>query len=80
MGEYDWRVADTNVWKVERVLLESPHRRITSSNRRVRRLRARYRAFRARHPGHKPCRYDGRERWSELPPEFNPSRNLEWAS
>src|SRR5205823_2822098 len=55
MGAYDWRLAATNVWKVERVLLDHPHRRIASSDRRVRRLRARYRAFRARYPGHKPC-------------------------
>src|SRR5499427_5907526 len=26
MGSYEWRLADTNVWKVERVLLDYPHR------------------------------------------------------
>ena len=26
MGNYDWRLADTNVWKVERMLLDYPHR------------------------------------------------------
>ena len=37
-------LAATNVWKVERVLLDYPHRAITSSDdRRVDRLRARYR-------------------------------------
>ena len=35
MGEYDWRLADTNVWKVERMLLDYPHRRIASSDARV---------------------------------------------
>jgi hypothetical protein len=80
METYDWRVAATQVWKVERVLLEYAHRPITSSGARVRRLRARYRAFRARYPGHRPCRYRGREAWTELPAEFNPSRNLEWVS
>src|SRR5438094_10105930 len=39
MGDYDWRLADGNVWKVERVLLEHPHRRIRSSDARVRGLR-----------------------------------------
>ena len=24
MGDYDWRLADTNVWKVERMLLDLP--------------------------------------------------------
>ena len=28
MGTYDWRLADTNVWKVERMLLDYPHRPI----------------------------------------------------
>jgi hypothetical protein len=80
MGEYNWRLAETNVWKVERMLLDSPHRPIASSDVRVERLRARYRAFRAAYPGRKPVRYPGRERWTELPPEFNPSRNLDWVS
>jgi hypothetical protein len=80
MGGYDWRTADGNVWKVERVLLDYVHRPIRSSNRRVKRLRAQYRAFRKRYPGHKPCCYRGRETWSELPRQFNPSRSLEWVS
>jgi hypothetical protein len=67
MGEYDWRLAETNVWKVERMLLEYPHRHIASSDARVDRLRARYRAFRAAHPGKKPIFYRGRERWTEIP-------------
>jgi len=80
MGTYDWRTAGGNVWKVERVLLDYPHRAIRSSNLRVKRLRARYRAFRSRYPGHKPCRYEGRETWTELPRQFNRDRNLEWVS
>lgn len=70
MGAYEWRLADTNVWKVERALLEYPHRRIVSSDRRVDALRARYTAFRRANPGRKPVFYRGRERWSELPREF----------
>ena len=66
MGTYDWRLAPTNVWKVERMLLDYPHRPIASSPARVRRLREKYRAFRAAH-GKKPLYYRGRERWSELP-------------
>jgi hypothetical protein len=70
MGDYDWRLADGNVWKVERVLLDYPHRRIASSDARVNALRARYRAFRARHPGQKPVFYRRRDRWAPLPREF----------
>jgi len=70
LGSYDWRLADTNVWKVERFLLDYPHRRIASSNARIDRLRARYRAFKARFPDRKPLYYRGTERWTELPGEF----------
>ena len=80
MGTYDWRLADTNVWKVERMLLEFPHRTIATSDARTDRLRAKYCAFRAKWGTLKPLLYAGREKWTELPAEFNPSRNLEWVS
>jgi len=70
MGDYDWRLAETNVWKVERMLLDHPHSRIRSSDRRVEALRARYRAFRARFPSRKPLFYRQRDRWTPLPEEF----------
>ena len=70
MGGYDWRLADTNVWKVERMLLDSPHRKIRSSDRKVEALRKRYRQFRKAFPGRKPVYYKRRDRWSPLPPEF----------
>jgi len=70
LGNYDWRLSPKNVWKVEQLLLDWPHRRIASSNARADRMRARYRAFREAH-GYKPWRYyKGRDRWSPLPPEF----------
>ena len=67
MGTYDWRLADTNVWKVERMLLDYPHRPITTSDRRINALRAKYRTFRREHSGRKPLYYRGRERWTALP-------------
>ena len=70
MDGYDWRLSAGNVWKVERVLLDYPHREIQSSDARVRALRRRYRAYRAAHPGRKPVFYRHRERWTPLPPEF----------
>ena len=69
MDGYDWRLADTNVWKVERMLLEYPHRGIRSSDARIDRLRRRYRAFRARF-GRKPIYDRGMEDWEPLPAEF----------
>jgi hypothetical protein len=69
MADYDWRTAETNVWKVERALLDYPHRPIASSDSRVAALRRWYRGYRAQY-GRKPIEYRGRERWSELPGEF----------
>jgi hypothetical protein len=83
LGDYDWRLSDRNVWKVERLLLDHPHRPIRSSDARIDRLRARYRAFRAQFPDRKPLYYSGMERWSELPAEFrcfNPGRSRGSAS
>jgi hypothetical protein len=71
MAAYEWRLAETNVWKVERVLLDHPHRKIWTSDARIGRLRENYRAYRAANGGRKPLYYRGRERWSELPPEFS---------
>lgn len=70
MGNYDWRLSERNVWKVERMLLDWPHKPLRSSDRRIDRLRARYFEFIERFPRRKPLYYERRERWSELPEEF----------
>jgi hypothetical protein len=69
LGNYDWRLSAGNVWKVERMLLQLPHRRLHSSDARIDRLRKRYRAYRARY-GRKPIYYARMDRWTELPREF----------
>lgn len=70
MDDYDWRLSERNVWKVERALLDLPHKPINSSDARIDALRRRYREFRARY-GRKPVEYyRGREKWSALPGEF----------
>ena len=69
LGDYDWRLAATNVWKVERMLLDYPHRRIVTSDRRYMQLLKRYRAYRKMF-GKKPLYYRGRERWTDIPSEF----------
>ena len=69
LGEYDWRLSEQNVWKVERMLLDYPHRPIRSSNARIDRLRRRYREYRNKY-GRKPVYYKGREKWTEIPAEF----------
>lgn len=70
MGDYDWRTAATNVWKVERILLDHPHRSIEVSRRRLARLRARYLAYKRDHDGQKPLYYRRRDRWAPLPEEW----------
>lgn len=70
MGRYDWRWAEGNVWKVERVLIDWPHVRLPSSTARYRRLKRWYRAYREAHGGRKPVGYRGRERWTPIPAEF----------
>ena len=70
LGNYDWRLSDTNVWKVERLLLDWPHRRIRSSDRRADWWRVRYRAFREAHD-FKPWKfYPRRDRWTPLPQDI----------
>jgi hypothetical protein len=67
LGSYDWRLNEKNVWKVEQMLLDWPHRPLETSDRRAEWWRARYRAFRAAH-GYKPWKfYPRRDRWTELP-------------
>ena len=71
LGEYDWRLSERNVWKVERTLLEWPHRPIKTSDERIDRLRARYVEFRRTHGGKKPVDYPGRDKWTPLPRDPN---------
>src|SRR5262249_23719859 len=70
LGNYDWRLSERNVWKVERFLLDYPHRPVRSSDRRIDRMRERYREFKARFPDRKPLFYDNRNTWTEIPEYF----------
>ena len=66
---YDWRFADKNMWALERMLIDLPHRAIKVPRARVRKMRARYLAYRAKY-GKKPLFYRGRQTWTEIPREF----------
>jgi len=68
LGDYDWRLSDRNVWKVERMLLDFPHRRIRTSTERIDRLRRRYVEYR-RQFGRKPIYYRRRDRWTPVAEE-----------
>jgi hypothetical protein len=68
LGDYDWRLSERNVWKVERMLFDIPHRSIRYSRARVKVLRKKYVAYLERF-GRKPIYYD-RSTWTPIPDEF----------
>ena len=70
LGRYDWRLSKRNVWKAERLLQDTPHHKIHSSDRRIDHLRRRFKHFKKRHPDQKPMYYKDQEKWSELPRKF----------
>jgi hypothetical protein len=70
MGNYDWRLTTKNVWKVEQMLIDLPHRKIKTSIRRYRVLLRRYKDYRATHDDRKPIYYKGRDKWEPIPQEF----------
>jgi hypothetical protein len=63
LGGYDWRLSPRNVWKVERWLIEYPHRPAGMSDRRYRELHVRYQRYKARYPHRKPVYYENRHTW-----------------
>jgi hypothetical protein len=70
MGKYDWRLSAHNVWKVERMLLDTPHTPLRMPEARYRSFLKRYRAFKEKYPDRKPLFYTGRNRWTEIPKGF----------
>ena len=59
----DWRTSSRNVWKVEQILIDIPHRTLRTSDARYERARRHYLAFQQRHAGREPADYPGRHRW-----------------
>jgi hypothetical protein len=63
LGRYDWRLSERNVWRVERFLIEMPHRPLRVSNQRHRTWYERYVAYKKRYPHRKPVYYPNRRYW-----------------
>lgn len=63
LGNYDWRFSKRNLWKLERFLVDYPHRPMVSSDARYRRLFRRYRAYRRDHPTGPVVYYSNRHWW-----------------
>ena len=64
LGGYDWRLSERNIWRVERFLIEMPHRPFRMSNERYRTWHERYLAFKRRYPDRKPLYYPNRSCWT----------------
>src|SRR6188508_2068134 len=56
LENYDWRLSTKNVWKVEQMLLDWPHRRLIPAGEKIAAMRRRYSRFRTAH-GYKPWKY-----------------------
>ena len=67
MPNYDWRLSDKNVWQVEQMLIDWPHKKMKSSTARYRRMLKQYREYRKAHGEQKPTYYRGKDKWSALP-------------
>lgn len=62
LGDYDWRFAARNAWKIERWLIDYPHRKVRMSDRRYHQWHERYLRYLARY-GKKPAYYENRHTW-----------------
>ena len=65
LGRYDWRFSRRNVRKVERHLIDMPHKKYRMSQRRYRRALRGYKAFRAQHPDAPVTYYQSKPLWLE---------------
>jgi hypothetical protein len=63
LGNYDWRLSERNVWKVERCLQEIPHREIRASDARYQKWKRRYLEFHKQNPGRSPDYFPNRHLW-----------------
>ena len=63
LGNYDWRFSPRNVWRVERLLQEIPHRQIRSSEARYQKALRRYLKFHEEHPDRSPDYFANKNLW-----------------
>ena len=65
LGTYDWRLSKRNVWKVQRTLIEMPHRKFHMPDADYRIWYERFAAYKRRYPQHKPLYYPNRQSWTK---------------
>ncbi len=59
----DWRLAEKNVWEVERALIRMPHRKLRTSSRRYQAVLRQFRKFRQEHPNEPVTFYENKHQW-----------------
>jgi hypothetical protein len=64
LGNYDWRLSERNVWKVERFLIEMKHQRFRMPDQQYRYWLKRYLNYRKRYANRKPLYYPNRRCWT----------------
>lgn len=62
-GNFDWRFASGNMWKLEQFLIDYPHTQISTSEKRYEKLLKRYTEFKAQYPDKQPMYYDNQDTW-----------------
>lgn len=63
LGNYDWRLSERNVWKVEKYLQEVPHKSIQSSDRKYASWHRRYLAYKSQYPDRQADYYPNKQTW-----------------
>lgn len=59
----DWRLSSRNAWKVERTLIEMPHKKLRTSDRRYQAILRQFREYRKNKPAGPVTFYANRHRW-----------------
>jgi hypothetical protein len=63
LDNYDWRLSERGIWRVERYLQEIPHQTIQSSDRRYQKWLRRYKEFHEQFPDRSPDYFPNRDLW-----------------
>jgi hypothetical protein len=63
LGNYNWRLSERNIWKVERFLQEIPHRKIKGSDARYQKYLRRYLKFHQQYPDRSPDYFANKHLW-----------------
>lgn len=63
LGNYDWRFSTRNIWKVEKFLVDYPHKPLTMSDSRYEAMLQKYKDFKAKHPNKQARYFDNKNVW-----------------